>query len=226
MNTTASLKDLNKEFAANPSMVMPKVVEAPKKVKDPLMVVPENPLKSTNIVDHLVNGSVICPADVSSNGLKKIFWRDLVEHFGCVYTSPLKPAAQIVLVTPKDNSVKFEQALKKGMNCVEYPVAVKDLRESTNEKVVAFLASNEEWQAMLQREVEVSQRAVKAEMEKVKRAERAAQKALAKAEAVKAAVTRTNMEVSVKDVEVPIEAGNGPSVVPEAAKEEGEQPTV
>lgn len=226
MNTTASTKEIMNEAKANPSMVVPATMK--KANKDPFMVVPENPLKSTNIVDHLKNKSVICPADISSNGLKKIFWRELVEGFGCLYTSPLKPAAQIVLVTPKDNSVKFEQALKKGMNCVEYPVAVKDLRESTDPEVVKFLAENAEWQAMLQREVEASQKAAKAEMEKVKRAERAAQKALEKAEAAKQAVmnARTNMEVSTEGLKISEEAEKGSGVIPETTVDNSEQPVV
>lgn len=215
MSNKSNIGAIKAEAAANPDMVVPTEVKetvtttpTTKKAKkvNPLEVVPENPLKSTNIVDHLLNGSVICPADVSSDGLKKIFWRDLVESFGCYYTSPLKPSAQIVLVTPKDNSVKFEQALKKGMNCVEYPVAVKDLRESTNEKVVEFLATNEEWQAMLKREEEASLVEAKKIAEKVARAERAAKRAVERAERVKKEASVT--EISIKDISVPKDASN------------------
>lgn len=231
---TASVEEIKAEAVANPDMVVPaevkeeamamsndavidngvtklkSTVEKEKKMKkvkevNPLDIIPTNPLKSTNVVDHLLNGSCICPADVSSNGLKKDFWRQLVESFGCLYTSPLKPAAQIVLVTPKDNSIKFEKALKSGMNCVEYPVAVKDLRESTNEKVMEFLAGNEEWQNMLKREAEVAERKHKTEVERAQRAERTAKRMAEKA-AKAAEEAKKVLSVSLNDVEVPAEA--------------------
>ena len=186
------------EAALNPDMVVP--AEITQQVAPEVANVK---VLSTNIVDHLLAKAVVCPADVSSHGLTKKFWQEICEFFGCVYTSRLKDNAKIVLVTPKDNSPKFERATKAGMNTVEYKTAVADLMASEDEAIKGFLAGNAEWQKMLANEADKEAKAkakadAKAEREAKAKAEEEAKKATKAAEAavaVEAESTEANENV-------------------------------
>lgn len=190
MNEIANIEEIKAEAKMNPDMVVPAEIKeavVAEQVKDVEVL-------STNIVDHLMAKAVICPADVSSHGLTKKFWQELCEFMGCTYTSRLKDNAKIVLVTPKDNSPKFERATKAGMNCVEYKVAVADLMATEEEVVKNFLAGNAEWQKMLANEADKKAKA------EAKAAEKAAKAEALKELETKAEVNSKGEEVAVVDV--------------------------